>query len=293
MFQSIVVGCDGSEGSLAAIELATRLRDPSRGRVTLTSIYPQLRGFGPTIVPSSHADRLETAAEEILALSARRLTPEVPFDRVAMAHPSEPGGLNDVAETVGADLIVLGFTHRHSFGRMTGRMTVQKLLHGAPCAVAVAARHAPTGDGPIVVAFDGSPEAGLAAQSAFNIAAQTAAPVEMVNVIEPVTYMGPYIAAVDPEMERRLHEHAQLVLDKAVASAPEGIHTATRVRWGDPAEVVLEAGAGAGLIVAGSRGYGMTRRAIVGSVSGALLTRASVPVLVTPRAAAAEHRSAA
>jgi nucleotide-binding universal stress UspA family protein len=106
--------------------------------------------------------------------------------------------------------------------------------------------------------------------------------------------MGPYIAVIDPDMERRLEQHAQSQLDETAAAAPEGVAVTTRVAWGSAADEILAAAeADAGLIVAGSRGYGTARRAVVGSVSGALLTQSKVPVLVTPRVAARELRAAA
>lgn len=61
----------------------------------------------------------------------------------------------------------------------------------------------------------------------------------------------------------------------------------TRVAWGSAADALLADQSDVALLVAGSRAYGTLHRAIAGSVSGALLTRASAPVLVTPRVPAA------
>ena len=276
MFSTIVVGCDGSPGSLAAIALAERLRDPA-GRLVLTSVRPVEVSW-----PSpDFGRRVEETAQEILRLSARRVTDGIPVDTVSEAHGSVAGGLNDVAEREHADLIVLGPTHHASLARLSGRMTVQRLLHGAPCAVA-SAREAAGGDR-IVVAYDTSPEGRLALETAYGIAERAGLDVELCHAVEPITYTGSYVAVIDPEYERAAREQAERALESAAAQAPEGVAVTTRVGWGPAADAVLAGEKGAALIVAGSRGYGTLHRAIVGSVSGALLTRADVPVLVTPR----------
>src|SRR4051812_21742049 len=106
MFSTIVVGCDGSPGSLAAIELAERLRDPG-GRLVLVSVRPSEVGFGT----ADFNRRAEETAQGILRLSARRVGEGVTVETVSEAHNSVAGGINDVAERQGADLIVLGPTH--------------------------------------------------------------------------------------------------------------------------------------------------------------------------------------
>lgn len=280
MFSSIVVGCDGSPGSLAAIELAQRLRDPADGRLILVSVRPSELGYGTV----EFNRRAEAAAQEILRLSVKHVAEGVPADSVSEAHNSVPGGLNDVAEREAADLIVLGPTHHHSLARLAGRMTVQRLLAGAPCAVGVAGGG--TDGGRIIVGYDASDEARLALARAYGIAAHLGADVELCQAVEPITYMGSYVAVVNPEFERKAREQAGRELEAAAAEAPDGVGVTTRIAWGGAAEALLAGENGAAMIVTGSRGYGTLRRAIAGSVSGALVTRSEVPVLVTPRAGA-------
>ena len=47
------------------------------------------------------------------------------------------------------------------------------------------------------------------------------------------------------------------------------------------------------VLFAGSRGYGPLRRALLGSVSGALVRDAGCPVVITPRSAVVAHRGVA
>jgi nucleotide-binding universal stress UspA family protein len=68
------------------------------------------------------------------------------------------------------------------------------------------------------------------------------------------------------------------VLGDGVAVEPEVLV------GGDPASAILDAArADTDLLVLGSRAYGPMRRALLGSVLGAVVRHASCPVLVTPR----------
>ncbi len=60
------------------------------------------------------------------------------LDVRSVADVSASRALRDLAETEAADLVVLGSTGRGRFGQTFPGMTAERLLHGSPCAVAVA-----------------------------------------------------------------------------------------------------------------------------------------------------------
>jgi nucleotide-binding universal stress UspA family protein len=230
---------------------------------------------------------LAERADETLAGAAAQVEPGVPHERLTLASPSTAGGLNDLAEVHEADLIVLGRTERGLAADFAGLMTVQRLLHGAPCAVAVAAPGQATrfGSSPrISVAYDGSPEADYALQTAYGIAAATSASVLVCTVFEPIVAVAGFAGAVDDDaIERDL----RAALEAAAARAPAGTPVEHRLLRGSPPYAVLrDAMAGADLIVTGSRGYGPLHRALAGSTSATLLKDARTSVLVTPRVVA-------
>lgn len=290
MFKTIVIGCDGSTGSLAAIDLAARLRDPDGGRLVLVSVFPQLVAI-PDFASSGAEGRREAAAQEILQRSVKRIPAATAHETYVEPHASVAGGLNAVAVRTGADLMVLGPSHRRSVARLAGRMTVQRLLHGAPCAVAVAGQTA--GDGSIVVAYDGSPESRYALAVAYALAARLGTRVQLCGVVEPITPIGPYIAAVERDLELPRRASAEAALARAMRQAPPGVSVTARVASGSAASELLAAAEdGAQMIVAGSRAYGILHRAIADSVSGVLLTRSEVPVLVIPRGSETTRKAA-
>lgn len=288
MFRTIVVGCDGTESADQAVALAQQLRDPAGGRIVLVSAFSVYQAFGSPVTPFVYADWLKRAADEQLARAAARLGPDVPSERQTIAAASAAEGLDDIATTVGADLIVVGPTHRSKLGTFTGRSTVQRMLHGAPCAVAVAApgqdrRFA--GAPRIAVAYDGSPEAGLALDAAWGIARSTGAAVRLCHALHRIVYPTGYTAPL-PDAEDDAEREAEAVahLERAAAGAPSGVAVETAVGWGASAPTILGlAGDGVDLVVAGSRGYGPLHRVFAGSTSTGLLTGGAVPVLVTPR----------
>lgn len=296
MFRTIVVGCDESINALRAIELAEQLRDPEDGRLILTCVFPFYRGFAAPVGEDSKAGELREEARGVVERVSGHVSADVPFEVKAVSAPSAGAGLNDLAEELDADLIVLGPTHRNELGRLAGRSTVQRMLEGAPCAVAVAApdqRDRFDGDARIFVAYDASPEAMHARDTAFRIASAKHAAVRLCAAIEPTNYATGYVGSIpdvgiDDDRERAVNES----LVEAAEAAPDDIDVDGAIGWGAPASALLKmAGDDASLVVAGSRGYGTLHRLLAGATSGALLTNGRVPVLVTPRGTEARDDS--
>jgi nucleotide-binding universal stress UspA family protein len=145
----------------------------------------------------------------------------------------------------------------------------------------------------ILLATDGSKEAELATRSATDLAQKTGSELHVVHVfgIAPV---GPPVypevpdlqgEALEEEAEEPISEQqAREVLEEAVGQVRSAGGTVVeayliggRVA---PEIVALAEEIGAGLIVLGSRGQGGIRRALMGSVSDAVVRHAHCPVLV-------------
>jgi nucleotide-binding universal stress UspA family protein len=288
VYRTIVVGCDGSRGADEALALAQQLLEPDAGRLILVSAFSVYRGFAGVVTPFVYAEWLKERAEEDLQHAAERLASDVRYEKQTIAAGSAAEGLDDIAITVHADLIVVGPTHRSKLGTLGGRSTAQRLLHGAPCAVAVAADdqdRRSAGLARIAVAYDGSAEAEHALDTAFALATPSRATVRLCTALEQVVYVTGYAAPLpDPGYDRQREQQALASLEAAAARAPDGVDVETRIGWGQASKTVLElAGPDADLVVAGSRGYGPMHRVLAGSASIGLLTHGDVPVLVTPR----------
>jgi nucleotide-binding universal stress UspA family protein len=208
---------------------------------------------------------------------------------VALRAPvgSSPArALTELAEAEEADLVVVG-----SSGRATDAISLERtagrLLQGAPCAVAVAPaglrdtepfRH-------VAIAYDGSREANVALATGYAIATASGAAVTLMYALEDAVPTAAIEFSGEIEIaRRRARLHADAILDAAADAAPAGVNPRTMLLFGAAPRAIAEACDGiVDLLVTGSRGYGPVQRALMGSVSEAVMDGASHPVLVLPR----------
>ena len=192
--------------------------------------------------------------------------------------------LQSLAEVEGADAIVLGSTHRGPLGRIYPGSIAERLLHGAPCAVAVAPRgfaSQPEDELRVLcAAFDGSPESRAALEVAAGLAEAAEATLRVVAVHEPFT---PGAAAVAPMGTYDVgavtqREAMQERLDEAVAELPGALRAKGLLLKGQAAEELFaEMELGVDLLVMGSRGRGPLGRVLLGGVSAKSRPQRAVP----------------
>ena len=132
----------------------------------------------------------------------------------------------------------------------------------------------------ILLATDGSPDAGRAAQTAVELCQQTGSELHLVHVGE---YLPTYFAQTEEE-PAQLREAARRLLEAETrkVSAAGAEVAGSHLRLGRPAEeiVALSEELGAGVIIVGSRGMSALRRALMGSVSDSVVRHAHCPVFV-------------
>jgi nucleotide-binding universal stress UspA family protein len=268
LFSTVIVGFDGSERGYDALALARTLCNPQGGTLLLACAYPYEPLFDEELAMGERSRAARLEAEELLA-AARADLRDVPVECCALPCTAVARALTEFAEDEGADLVVIGSTHRAHRRVGLGNVAL-RLLHGSPCAVAVAPPdyHAPSGLRRVGIAYDGSPEAETALDAGYRIAEDLHAGVTIYSAHE---------ANADRARDR---------VAMAALHAPGILVPETRVLEGPPAEVISQAISGViDLLVMGSRGYRPIRRALLGSVSEGLVRAATVPVLVMPRSA--------
>jgi nucleotide-binding universal stress UspA family protein len=285
-FERIVVAYDGSERSLDALALAQRLREPASGTMTLACVPAPQHGWH--VRRRDRGTPADEGAVEAMLADARHAMPAgIRVQTRSVAATSPARGLTELAESEGADLVVVGSSTRSADGRIELERTAGRLLSGAPCAVAVAPAGLRDTDAfrHVGIAFDGTPEARAALAAGYAIAARDHAAVTVFRGLVRPTSAGAMAGAVGEEAQRIERRHAEEDLDAAAESAPPGVNPRTVLLAGEPGPAIARAADGiVDLLVCGSRSYGPVQRALVGSVSSALLERATHPVLVLPRA---------
>jgi nucleotide-binding universal stress UspA family protein len=245
--------------------------------------------------PLPEADLVERARERLGDIDTEALA--VPVQVVAARGRSKAHGLHELADEVGAELIVVGSSHRGPVGRVVPGSTGDRLLQEAPCAVAIApagyAGRSAAAPEVVAAAVDGSVESHDAARTAADIATKAHAQLRLITAVRPpLDHHAPPIAGAtyrDTLEERQ--QRAEEMLAGLRESLPTPLPVENLVMAGDPVVQLARAADRVDLLVLGSRGYGPIGRALAGSVSGAVVRRVDCPVVIVPRAVAKEHRA--
>jgi nucleotide-binding universal stress UspA family protein len=289
----VVVGVDGSQQGLAAVEQAVRIAVARNRPVRLVHAFTWPLAYpapatplGPVPMPPDPygvpdaaarqaADRVVTEAEA----HARRCDARVRATAVVV-DGSAAAVL--IGESGHADLLVVGHRGVGGFaGLLLGSVAVQVAAH-ATCPVLVV-RGAARGTGPVVVGVDGSPTSADAISFAAGEAAWRQAPLLAVHTwAAPVSTgpgdMLPLVYDVD-----RVAAEERRVLAESVAGLAEthpDVRLEQRLVEGRAPGVLTELSGHAQLLVVGARGHGGFTGLLLGSVSRALIYHADCPVAV-------------
>ncbi|MEX2556105.1 MAG: universal stress protein [Actinomycetota bacterium] len=190
-----------------------------------------------------------------------------------------------VEAAVGKELLVLGARGLGGFrGLLVGSVSQRCLRHSAtPVAIIRKIPDGPTNrEERVVAAVDGSDTANRALRWALEAARVRGATLEVVHA-----WLPPYIGglATTPS-ESRPYEHAsRQVIDAALAAVDADtfdvpIRPISIER--SPAGAILDAAEGADLVVMGSRGLGVFKGVLIGSVATQVTNHATCPVVVVP-----------
>jgi nucleotide-binding universal stress UspA family protein len=285
VFRLVVAGYDGSPGSQDALALAALLAQPGSSLVAARVFAPPprlLTGGAADLWLDHHADEQRTQVAELeQAARAAGATPE----RIVARSPE--AGLHDLAGELEADLIVVGSAHVGPEGVISAGPVAERLLHGSPCAVAIAPRGFKDRGQDlrvIGVGYDGSPEASVALDGAIRLGLAHETTMRVFTVapkldVPPGTRVG-----ADPHPALALRAAYEAAAREAEERTPDELRAATKLATGAPAAVLLEQSQmGLDLLAVGSRAFGPFRRTFSGSVATALMHGLACPLLVFPR----------
>ncbi|MFD0203593.1 MULTISPECIES: universal stress protein [Saccharothrix] len=305
---AVVVGFDGSRRSRQAARWAAREAVSRGARLLVVNV---IRGpFPEVVVTPVSAPLPQLVGEQAvraytkdhlaeLAAECERVAPGVEVDTRAFdGHPAA------VLAEAGreAQLLVVGSTGATGLARVfAGSVTADLAHHFAQPLVVV--RHgdsdsdSDTGDGRVVVGVDGSEPSDRAVEFAVDHVARHGGTLIGVHATTglPVDAMAPGGAwgqglglGLDVE---QLRTSADALVAESFAG-PLARHPEVRaervVSPARPAQALVEEAEGASLLVVGSHGHGALRRALLGSVSHAVLHHAPCPLAVV-RGHGSEH----
>jgi nucleotide-binding universal stress UspA family protein len=287
---TILIGVDNSERSEDAIAFGRRLADVAAAHVVVANAYPY------SDVPSRAASSGFREGLRDDALDTVRRMRDL-LDRVGeddtritvMAELSPAKALHHIAHAERAGLVVVGSSHTGRAGRVFPGSTAERLLHGAPCSVAVVPKdyrtHSDDAIRRVGVAYDGSDEARGALSAATELARALRAELVVIGIvsteyIDTPAYIGaPSMASLRSDVERSVRKQ----LDEVIAGLPEDVAATSVQATGDTAELLIANTAKLDALVMGSRGYGPLHAVLAGGVSGRVVREARCPVIVVPR----------
>lgn len=284
----IVVGTDGSEHATRALEWAAD--EAQRSGRPLRIVVAQEEWADPySIAPYVHEARV-AEHQKILAEAREQVLARHPGLEVETAFRIGPPVTVLTEESESAAMVVTGSRGRGGFSglilgstslRLTARSHAPVIVIPEEAAAAGAEGDAGAVAGDIVVGVDGSPESREALEFAVERAAAAGSELRVIQILPdaywygPVENYGDWIEEAMVVTETELAEQVKPWQDHAPGTAitAEAVH-------GHPADVLRAAALGARLVVVGSRGRGMAKSLLLGSVSHGVLHHAPCPVAV-------------
>ncbi|MEU1204567.1 universal stress protein [Nocardia sp. NPDC005825] len=272
--RSIVVGVDASESALHAVRWAAV--DAALRGVPLHLVFavPPVADapLDESPVRLLH-DRLRDTAQAALddaAEIARKAVGDRPVPDIRTFLVDEPAVtvLSGLAET--AYFVVVGVRGMSAYHRsLLGSVSTGVARHARGPVVVVPGGTEPISDRPVVVGVDGSVHSVRALEIAFDEASRRDVPLLAVHAWEELSG--------DTRSHAEAAELLTGMLDRNAAEFP-GVEVKTLVMEGHPARILLDAAAGAQLLVVGSHGTRGYPGMALGSTGHALLHGSECPI---------------
>ncbi|MEU7315760.1 universal stress protein [Streptomyces sp. NPDC007083] len=284
----VVVGTDGSEPAGAALALAAGEAAAHGRRLVIAHAVDRTPPPGPAaMLHESGQPALRERGESILREARTRAEDLAPGIAVETALSTDDA--RSLLAELGAEafLTVVG---SRGHGRVASGLlgSVTRHLTAVARTPVLVARSSRPPTGPVVLGVDGSPAAEAATAFAFQEAAVHET--DLLALHAWTEWSVPTLPHTDPtrsiaEVVEELRDGEERLLAEALAGwaerCPE-VSVERRSVNGRIRQTLLDAAAGAGLLVVGSRGRGGFPGLRLGSVSSAMLQHAPCPVAVVP-----------
>ena len=239
-------------------------------------------------------EELVVDASEALERARRELEPEgIPVECRELRSTSAARALHEMSEAEDAGLLVVGSTRRGPVGRVIPGSTAERLMHGAPCPIAIVPPGWEAGAGlnTIGVAYVDTDEGREALRGAHALARRAGASLRVLTAVkaglarygetEPRT--AEQRGKDFDEVEGELRVRAENALRRATEALDGDVAVEADAFVEDPADVLIRVSENVDLLICGSRGYGPLRAVLLGGVSRRLTAEARCPVIVLPR----------
>lgn len=127
MFKTIVLALDGSEGSKAAIPLATELAQHDHAKIVIAHVEVDTIGKGGGPLAANEDEIQAEIRKQADQLSSEGIETSVKMANVMVGGPAH--AIEEIADDAGADLIVMGRRGVSPISGLVLGSVTQRLLH--------------------------------------------------------------------------------------------------------------------------------------------------------------------
>ena len=290
MSKPIIAAYDPNTADRAPVNLGVEAARFTGAPLIIASVCARV------VVQVGRDEDLVADASEVLGAVRRELDGEgIAVECRELEGTSAARALHEAAETEDAGMLVVGSTRRGAVGRVLPGSTAERLMHGAPCPIAIVPHEWEAGAGlnTIGVAYVDTEEGREALRGAHALARRAGAKLRVLTAVKAgFASYGETEAGTDAlpgkehvELEGELRMRAESALQDAAATLDGDVAVETDAFVEDPADVLIRVSEHLDLLVCGSRGYGPLRAVLLGGVSRRLAAEAQCPVIVLARGA--------
>jgi len=288
---TVVVGYRAGKIGLSGLHLAVRIARTLGTSLTVATIVPR-----PWLTPSlarvdaeyEHwADHLAAESAKEAANCLRDLADGIEVAYVHRAHRSVSGGLLEIIEEVGAEVLALGSLPSGGRGQIVIGSTADWLLHASPVPVALSPRGYRSSTGTLTrltCSYSATPDTIDVVRGCFEFGERSGVPVRIITFAVRGKTMYPPEVGLDAEdsILEAWASQAREILESLKTEGIVGEQVALQVVTGRSWKEALEkADWEEGEILAlGTRTRGDIRRVFLGSRSAKIIRESPVPVLV-------------
>lgn len=257
MFAKILVGTDGSDSAAKAVAQAAAIAKTAGAELLVLHSYPIVSAGSGGPLGGAETVPLKEIGVGILEDVRKKYAKGIPL-RTLLKEGAPGDAIVDVAEEEKVDLIVVGNRGMTGAKRYVLGSVPNNVSHHAPTSILIVDTTSPRSEASrkggeaykkVLVATDGSPTAGKAAETGAELAAAMGGEVLLVSV--------------------GAESQASTILEKAAKHlAASGATIATKTASGDPADMIITLAEkqGSDLVVVGNKGMTGSKRFLLGSV---------------------------
>jgi len=298
-----LLAIDGSSESVLALETAANLTWPAGTRLEILTVLPTEAEWyggpwsvGVAYIPDTDLrDRLRADRDALLERAAARLQRPGLEVRTRSVEGRAASVIVDVAEEIGADLVILGARGHGTIERAFLGSVSAEVVDQTHCSVLVARRPSV---GRILIGTDGSDVAlsAIAFVGGSRLFEGSETRVIYALDLDPSWWMGftpgdaafavdPYVSVVDES--RRRGDDVTSAAARLLRS--DSLDVSTVVHEGQAAAAIVQEARtwNADLVVVGTRGMGLMKRMLLGSTARSVLHHAAASVLIARRTSTA------